>query len=851
MLKKIKQMLFREKYVLVAFALTWIFLLVFSCAAELAPFGDNCLLTMDLHGQYYPMMSEKLSDFFSVWSWNGGLGFSAIVQSAYYTNSIFILLLLPFSGYARVAALHMMIFLKLALSAAAFAYYLGKRFEKYDVFTAVFGVAYGLGAYMLAFMNQPMWLDVAVFCPLILCAMERLIAGKSPIPYTLLLALAIYSNFYIAFSLCIFLCLWFVASTVMKKWGGFCDFVKTTVKFGLASVLAGALCAFSLIPLMLHMENWISSSVGFPEEGEWYHSFAEIADSFSAMAPPSWEYGPANIFCGSVAVFFVLTFLFNSKISLKGRIVMISLAALLFVSLEWSYLDFIWHGLHFPNQLPGRWSFLFILVVLMIGYETVIKCEGWRVWSLLVSLFGATAFFLIGMGKSENPSGRWFTLIMIFMAFALFIITLAVKNNQGISRLIKAGIALLLLVDICVNAAGTMQYVRVTSASGYVRNEEQMLLYAKKYQSGKDDFWRTELTSSFTFDCGQLYGYKGLTYYSSTMNGNTFRLMERLGNRVYARNVSTVYMPTPFQDMMFGVKYHYMQNGKTLTYGNRLEKANNISVYESPYALPIAYAVAPNIKKIEQNHRSGLVLQEYFVGLAANMKSKLTTQANLVEERLSNGTMENGAFYVWDIESPMVYTAELEVNSEGSFFLDFDFTVGEYKLFVNERSCLSGRCGSEPIVDVGHLSKGDKVTVTVTIRGYGKVVGDVEGYTVNGAVLDEAYEKLSSQALQVEYASDTEIRGEITLAEDGVLYASIPAENGWEVYIDGVKTETYDLGLGLLFCDIEAGTHTVEYRYRAPGLALGAAISSVAALCTVGLGIFDWIKKKKAVCLDR
>ena len=98
MLKKIKQMLFREKYVLVAFALTWIFLLIFSCAAELAPFGDNCLLTMDLHGQYYPMMSEKLSDFFSVWSWNGGLGFSAIVQSAYYTNSIFILLMLPFSG---------------------------------------------------------------------------------------------------------------------------------------------------------------------------------------------------------------------------------------------------------------------------------------------------------------------------------------------------------------------------------------------------------------------------------------------------------------------------------------------------------------------------------------------------------------------------------------------------------------------------------------------------------------------------------------------------------------------------------------------------------------------------------
>ena len=224
------------------------------------------------------------------------------------------------------------------------------------------------------------------------------------------------------------------------------------------------------------------------------------------------------------------------------------------------------------------------------------------------------------------------------------------------------------------------------------------------------------------------------------------------------------------------------------------------------------------------------------------MKSKLSVQANLVDERLSNGTMENGALYVWDIESPMVYTAELEVNGEGSFFLDFDFTVGEYKLFVNERSSRSGMCGSEPIVDVGYLNKGDRVTVTVTIRGYGKVVGDVEGYTVNGDALAEAYEKLSSQALRVEYASDTEIRGEITLAEDGVLYSSIPAENGWEVYIDGVKTETYDLGLGLLFCDIEAGTHTVEYRYRVPGLALGITISSVAALCMIGWGVFDWMK---------
>jgi hypothetical protein len=97
MLKKILKTLFREKYVLAAFAVTQCLLWGFAYAEKFAPFGDATLLSIDLHVQYYPMMWEKLSDFFSVWSWNGALGFQTIAQSAYYTNSIFLLMLLPFS----------------------------------------------------------------------------------------------------------------------------------------------------------------------------------------------------------------------------------------------------------------------------------------------------------------------------------------------------------------------------------------------------------------------------------------------------------------------------------------------------------------------------------------------------------------------------------------------------------------------------------------------------------------------------------------------------------------------------------------------------------------------------------
>jgi uncharacterized membrane protein YfhO len=846
MLKKILKTLFREKYVLAAFAVTQCLLWGFAYAEKFAPFGDATLLSIDLHVQYYPMMWEKLSDFFSVWSWNGALGFQTIAQSAYYTNSIFLLMLLPFSGYARITALHAMIFLKVSLSAAALAYYLGKKFKKYDIFTGIFGVAYGLGAYTLAYLNQPMWLDIVLFCPLILAALDRLMSGGSPVPYTLLLALAIFSNFYISFALCIFLALWFIVNILTEKRKGFRDVAKTTLKFAISSLGAALLCAFMLFPLSCHMENWISTSLGFPEKGEWYHGFTALVDSFSALSPTSLEYGPANVFCGSAAIFLLVTFLFNTRVPLGRRIVLVLLAAFLFVSFEWSYLDFIWHGLHFPNQLPGRQSFLFILVLSLIGYETVSKHDGVRFPFLLLSLFASAFFFLFRISESKNAEGRLLSLSMIAALFAFLVIALLAKRLPNVLRLARVGVALVLLVDICVNAAVVLaQSTRVTYASNYVKNEETMLSLAKKYQTAEGEFYRSELTPNFTFDCGQLYGFKGITYYSSTMNGETYRLMDELGNRVYAKNVSTIYMPTPFQDMMFGVKYHYM-NERALPYAKRLEKVNGITVYESPYALPVAYAMDTRIKNIQNNRsRTGLRLQERFIGLASDSKDRLMMETACLDRVISNGTVIDGYMYVRDTESPATYTMEFEVRQDGYAYVEFDFTVGTYEITMSDGYSMTGHCGADQQINIGYLTYGDLVTVKVTLNGYSYARCGVNAYIIDETALGRAHKKLSSETLRVEYVSDTEIRGTITVSEDRVLYASIPAEEGWEVYIDGEKRESYDLGMGLLFCDIEAGEHTVEYRYRAPGLALGIAVSSVTAAVVFIYAVLDAVRKKR------
>ncbi len=846
-LTRIKKHFVREKHIWIAFGLTALSLMIFAVAAGIAPFGKKSLLAIDLWGQYYSMMAEKLSDFFSVWSWNGGLGFSAVAQSAYYTNSVFLLMLLPFSGFARLAVLDVMIFLKLALASAAFAYYLGKKFERNDVFAGIFGAAYGLGAYTLAFISQPMWLDVVLLLPLILHAMERLLDSGNPIPYTLLLALAIFSNFYISFALCLFLVLWFFVCALTQK-RTFRLFVKASLKFAVASAAAGLLCACTLIPLAFNMDNWISSSIGFAEKMEWYHGLSEITDAFAWGAKSSLEYGVANVFCTSAALFLALLFLLNGKISLKKRIVLFLLAALLFVSFEWNLLDFIWHGLHFPNQLPGRQSFLFIFVLLLMGYEALSRLEGIFFGNLCFSFFVSLGFLTFGLNKSGNTMGRSFSVMVTVTVFVLLACAVvhAVRSKR-IFRFAKIGLAFVLAMDICANAVFVLcMYGKASDAVSYVGNEAQMLAFAQKYGSDETDFYREEMTPPFTFNPGQLYGFKGITYYSSTMNGNTYRLMKRLGNRVYALNVSTIYMPTPFQDMMFGVKYHYKPSGN-LSYAKRLEKVNGISAYESPWALPIAYTVAPNIENIESTGQTGLRLQEKFIGLASNMKKRLLHDADFLGKSISNGVQVGNLLYARDGESAVSYTVEFAADRDGYFFLEFDFTVGTYEIVINDGQPRTGHCGADQILDVDYLYYGDRVTVTVTTNGYSGISCGIKGYTVDEEALSEAYQKLSAGAMQVEYASDTRIRGSVTVEKDGVLYASIPAENGWEVYIDGEKAEIYDLGTGLIFCDIEAGTHTVEYRYRAPGLALGIAVSSATALCIVACLIWDVRKKKRTL----
>ena len=81
---------------------------------------------------------------------------------------------------------------------------------------------------------------------------------------------------------------------------------------------------------------------------------------------------------------------------------------------------------------------------------------------------------------------------------------------------------------------------------------------------------------------------------------------------------------------------------------------------------------------------------------------------------------------------------------------------------------------------------------------------------------------------------------------DTMIYFSVPYEPGWHAAVDGVPAELIDSG-GMMLLPVDAGEHTIQFRYATPGFKLGLAISlaSFAVLLT-----YASINKKRAGAAD-
>lgn len=447
-----------NKYILISALIAFaVMQLVYFCFS-LIPYGDMTILRMDLYHQYGPLFAELYDRLTSgeslIYSWNSGLGSSFLGNFYNYLSSPVTILILFFGHKNIPEAIAAMIAVKAMLSAGSFTYYIKRSLGRHDPTTAAFGILYAFCGYFVAYYWNLMWLDAMVLFPVILLGIEKIINKGKPTLYCISLALMFFANYYMAYMICIFAVLYFLTYyfanySIEQKFNRALSkkaplakrlsnslFWSSGVKFAFYSIVAVLLAAFVVIPLITILTDSSATSSGSPAEYKKYFStFDFLANHLASSEPTIRSSGTdvlPNVYCGVLTLLLVPLFLFCKKIKTREKISYVCLLGVLYLSFNMNYLNFVWHGFHFPNDLPYRFSFMYSFVLLVMAYKALIHIKDFSGKEILATGLGF-ALFLVLVEKitSKNIGDMSLGLSIIFgVGYVLILRLLKDKNTR-------------------------------------------------------------------------------------------------------------------------------------------------------------------------------------------------------------------------------------------------------------------------------------------------------------------------------------------------------------------------------------------------------------------------------------
>ncbi len=829
-----------------AFGIPFVVSVIICAAAGIYPFGENCILHVDMYHQYCPFfmeMQDKLANGDSfLYSWNLGLGSDFVALYAYYLASPLNWLLIFCPKGLVIEFMTVTIWIKIALAGLFFFWYLKEHFNligkdgKYHTSTVVpaliFSTAYAFSGFVATYSWNIMWMDSIALAPLIILGLELLVKKNKPVLYYVTLALSILCNFYISLIICIFLVIYFVILFLEQKRGKF----MACVRFAWYSLLAGGTGAILLIPEAIVLSYAESADASFPEAVEWYFGIIEeLSRLCTTAAPYTGNNHWPNLYCGAFTVLLVLMYVFNKRIKWTQKVPRVLLLVLFVLSFANNYLDYFWHGLRFPNSLPGRQSFLFIFMMLVVGYETFLKRKGNRIWHVLVAMALCFATLIAGSIKTDTSitDPLAFVLTGIFIAAYGICFVLHRIGTKQIRMMMKGFVVGLAMGEVILNMAITGFYSLSRTAYLEKMDDYQTLLEFAEVDAqtdageGADTFYRVEDYERKTKNDDSLYGYPSGTIFSSLMNIEVSRFYQSLymegGRNYYCYNGAT-----PVVSSMLSVKYMLSDNNM----GNNalrelIATSGSYYLYENKYCLPLGFMMSEEAieswnytqgQKIEHINSLGVVL-----GSTENILSKAKTYMEVEEGCTSITVAEEGIYYA---NYASCSADNLNISINGGPTTRYNKTTHRY------------------LFELGECQAGDQITITNSNSE--EITFTV--YKLNLDAVDAAYETLSQQTMVTKEYTDTSIKGSIEVTEAGRLILSIPNEAGWTLYVDGKETEILDFKETFISVYLEEGHHDIELSYMTPGLKVGAMIS---AAC-IGLFVLTmlgrrWIVKRNVV----
>ena len=885
----------RNKYSFYAAFITAAIMLFSYAVWEFFPFGDNIILRMDLYHQYAPLMAELYERVFGghtlLYSFTSGLGSSFIGNYFNYLSSPTMLFVMIFGHFNIPEAVAAMVLVKSAAAAYTFSYFLRKLHRMNELPVTAFGILYAFCGYFVAYYWNVMWTDAMVVFPLVMLGIWQIIEKRKALTYILALAYVMLTNYYMAYMVCIlsvifFLFFYFSKYSIsdryltdikLKRKGSLLEgcfnsrFITSGLTFAASSVLAAMIGAVALLPVAFILQDSSATSSAVPSDFSTYFTiFDFLANHLAGVTPTIRSSGDTvypNIYCGIATLVLAPLFMFSRRIKLREKIAAALVLGVFFFSFNINFLNFIWHGMHFPNDLPYRFSFAYSFFLLYIAYRAFTSLDKITGKEILASALGVAGFAMLTekIGSANVDMGVVWTSAIFAGVFAVILVMF-----KG-GKVARASVAILLVTAVCaeVMIADISNYKVTQTKQAYTDSyddTEKALDYIREIED-ENSFYRSELSLLLTRMDNCWFFYNGVSTFSSMAYEKVSNLQDYLGMYGNRINSYTYHDQTALYNAMMSLKYIVDNHTLVATdnyipqlAGNEIYSEvysyNDIKVYKNEYWLPVAFGVS-NRTDSDWNYSDGnpFKVQEQFWELASGVSDLLipisgevTDVVNLAS--ISDEKLNSGMFNIEKVNSAdnnSEATFSFTVEKEMPVYMFVDGSGLGMAIVTTDVMNYSQNLDESYILDLGVLPAGTQVEVIISLKE-DRVTSDVkmELYGLDMGKFEKAYNAiLEDGALNVTENKEHYLKGDINLAADKMLYTSLPYDEGWTVKVDGNTVPSENIvriGNALMGVKMDAGQHEVEFSFMPKGLSTGFLLT-VIGLCI--LIIIEILKKRR------
>lgn len=838
----------RNKYIIISTAITLLFLLVFMVVKGLEPFGNSTMVRYDCQSQVYPLLCtlhDKLCNGESfLYSWEAGLGDGFLPTYFYYLSSPFNLLVVFVKKNDIRSFIHVMIFLKMTLSAMMMAIYLTYK-EKEEANDSIFIVpiscAYAMSSFVFGFYHESMWLDSYMILPLVMLGYDRMLKRNKPAVYILSLVYSSLCSFYMTFIIGFFLVLWFL----LDEHESLKVFAKKLILFGVSSLLAIGMTAFSILVSYIGvMKTHVEDE---PEiVHKWFGNLFNILKyqfPFSNPINVSYDNNCANIYCGLFAVVLVFIYAFSDKIKVSIRIKRIIFLVFILLSMNEAILNFVWHGFHYQLCIPNRFAFVYIFAILLTAYEAL-ECEC-GVKRTAIGLVIAEIYPMVSYFFEEFDSGfsskvvLLISLSLVILYGALIILRSVIKKT-----VVYIALSVIMLAELLANAAVSISF-NLNQAGRYDKVfEDSEQLISQIEASDNTKFYRAKLLGTVQNNTGNILGINGVQSFNSMMNNNMLRFADMFG--FFRTDVSMDenggYVPI---DDILGIKYLYSAAEvfpEKMGY-ELVGSSDTVEVYRNNNALSLGYAVQNDIKEFMPKEHEVInninVMATNMTG-CGNIWEEVIPELNVVGNGYSVDR-ENIDYFLSKltpnevVDQPYV-SLSFNVPQAGIYNMYIDYPdYGIFTIYVNDEIRRYEFTSFGGVLNLGKLAEGDKVDIFVQSEnnmadGYSvdsQLYLELRFLRINEAEYNNFIETIKNNEMNIDELSGGHIIANVNSKDNTTLFTSIPYDESWHIYENGKELKTEKLVNTFLGVELSKGDHSLEFRYIPGGLYPGIVITII------------------------